>query len=392
MRSDIQLRHTANTSKKVGSARWQFLAASTLGYFMLSACAALPSSGPTSGQILSSTRVSDREVNFKIVQITSLESLPPISGRPLVFQPDHQPLPTNLIGAGDVLEISIYESGVTLFGGSPAAAGQGFDPTASVERFPPIRVDDRGMIQLPFAGSMQAAGLTSTALEHKIRRAYIRMSQNPQVLVAIRDAIGNSVMVAGEVVRPGRLTLSTNRESLSDVIAMVGGYRGNAKDLSVRLQRGVEMIEIRLSDVMSEAGHDIKIHPSDKISIVSAPRTFAVMGAPGRVEHMTFSGPTISLAEALAQAGGSNPNLGDPEAIFVFRFEVDEFGKDAPIVYHINMMDASGYILSQRFAMRDKDVLYIGNAAANQPSKFIQLISQLFAPIVTAGNLANGSL
>ena len=33
--------------------------------------------------------------------------------------------------------------------------------------------------------------------------------------------------------------------------------------------------------------------------------------------------------------------------------------------------------------MRDKDVLYFGNAAANQPSKVIQLISQLFSPILT---------
>ena len=33
--------------------------------------------------------------------------------------------------------------------------------------------------------------------------------------------------------------------------------------------------------------------------------------------------------------------------------------------------------------MQDKDVLYFGNAAANQPSKAIQLISQLFSPLFT---------
>jgi len=33
--------------------------------------------------------------------------------------------------------------------------------------------------------------------------------------------------------------------------------------------------------------------------------------------------------------------------------------------------------------MRDKDILYFGNAGANQPSKLIQLISQLFSPILT---------
>ena len=33
--------------------------------------------------------------------------------------------------------------------------------------------------------------------------------------------------------------------------------------------------------------------------------------------------------------------------------------------------------------MQDKDVLYFGSAAANQPSKMVQLISQLFSPILT---------
>ena len=54
-----------------------------------------------------------------------------------------------------------------------------------------------------------------------------------------------------------------------------------------------------------------------------------------------------------------------------------------PIVYHLNMMKVGSYFLAQRFAMRDKDVLYFGNAAANQPSKVVQLISQLFSPILT---------
>jgi polysaccharide export outer membrane protein len=36
--------------------------------------------------------------------------------------------------------------------------------------------------------------------------------------------------------------------------------------------------------------------------------------------------------------------------------------------------------------MQDKDVLYIGNAAANQPSKLIQLVSQLFSPVVAVSS------
>ena len=53
------------------------------------------------------------------------------------------------------------------------------------------------------------------------------------------------------------------------------------------------------------------------------------------------------------------------------------------MVYHVNMMNAGSYLLAQRFVMRDQDVIYIGNAAANQPGKLLQLVSQLFTPLVT---------
>ena len=65
------------------------------------------------------------------------------------------------------------------------------------------------------------------------------------------------------------------------------------------------------------------------------------------------------------------------------RYVPDEQGNEVPVVYHLNMMKANSYFLTQRFYMKDKDVLYVGNAAANQPSKLIQLISQLFSPVLT---------
>jgi polysaccharide export outer membrane protein len=88
----------------------------------------------------------------------------------------------------------------------------------------------------------------------------------------------------------------------------------------------------------------------------------------------------------LALAGGANPNQGDSAAIFVFRYVVQPDGTEQPVVYHLNMMRAGAYFLSQRFMMRDKDILYIGNARANQPSKLIQLLAQLFVPVATVRN------
>ena len=48
------------------------------------------------------------------------------------------------------------------------------------------------------------------------------------------------------------------------------------------------------------------------------------------------------------------------------------------------MMRPASYFLAQQFAMRDKDVIYVANAASNRPAKLVAIINQLFSPVVTA--------
>jgi polysaccharide export outer membrane protein len=360
-----------------------------LGAISLSACATLPSSGPTGNQIRKSIAGANAGSNdpssIQLVELEDISSLPPPPVAVPLSLTNLAPPPTDMIGPGDVLDIAVYESGVTLFGGAAKTGAEGgaFDSSAKVERLPGNRVDDAGDIQLPYAGRLHVAGRTVGDVEGQIRNALRGYSQNPQVLVTVREMITNSVIIAGEVNKPGRLVLPTNRETVSDVIALAGGYRGDAKDLAVRLQRRDVTDEFRLSDAVSGDQETLRLYPGDRLSIVRAPRTFSVMGAPGKIELFPFAGGKVSLAEAVAQAGGSNAAFGDPAAIFVFRYVTDKDGMARPVVYHMNMMKAGNYFLSQRFAMQDKDVLYIGNARANQPSKLIQIISQLFSPIVT---------
>jgi polysaccharide export outer membrane protein len=203
-------------------------------------------------------------------------------------------------------------------------------------------------------------------------------------LVSIGQSITNSVILAGEVAKPGRLVLSTNRESLVDTIALAGGYRGDAKDAVARVQRDGQTFEIRLSDLLDMPQQDVAIAPGDRITLVSRPQSFSVLGAPNKAEEIAFPRSHLTLAEAVALAGGANPNAGDAGAVFVFRYVPQPNGTEEPIVYHLNMMQPGAYLLSQRFIMRDRDVLYVGNARANQLSKFVQLLSQLFVPVATA--------
>lgn len=353
----------------------------------LAGCATLPSSGPTGKQIEKSAVAPKNGIPIEIVEIQGAADVPAgaISASPAAILPQTAPTPTDMVGPGDILDINIYEAGVTLFAsGTPAtAAGQLSAPGVQVQKLPPTRIDDLGDITIPYAGTMHVAGLTTGEIEATIRNALRKLSQNPQVIVTLNQAITNTVIVGGEVARPGRLVLQTNRESLSDVIALAGGYRGNSKDLMVRIMRGTTSADVRINDMVANPALDVRIRPGDRLMLIDDPRTYSILGASGRVEQVPFSRSSVSLAEAIATAGGTNPNLGDPAAIFLFRYVLDGEGREVPRVYHINMMQTGAYFIAQKFTMQDKDVLYFGNAAANQPSKLVQLISQLFSPVLT---------
>lgn len=354
----------------------------------LSGCASLPSSGPTGVEIRHAASAKPGQYPFTLIEVEAAAAIPPAPVVPTSALASMPPRPTDLIGPGDVLSVTVYEAGVSLFGTAlrtaAAAGATGVDTSSSAERLPPVRVDDYGYIKVPFVGRLRAAGHTAAELQSMIQSGLRGMSQDPQVLVTIEQSITNSIILAGEVSKPGRLVLSTNRESLVDAIALAGGYRGQAKDAVARVQRDGQAFEIRLSDLLDMPQQDVQVAPGDRITLISRPQSFSVLGAPNKAEEIDFPRGRLTLAEAVALAGGANPNAGDAAAVFVFRYVPQASGTEQPTVYHLNMMRPGAYLLSQRFLMRDRDVLYVGNARANQFTKFINLLSQLFVPVATA--------
>jgi polysaccharide export outer membrane protein len=365
-----------------------FLAATTAG------CSTLPASGPTGHNILNRSSRTQGQLPFGVVELDKAAALPAAPGTSASTLTPPVLAPTDLVGPGDVLNIAIYEAGVSLFGSSrlAAAAGAGgaaFDTSANAEKIQ-VRVDDSGYVTLPFTGPIRAEGQTARELAILIRLGLRGLSQDPQVLVTFEQSLTSSIIVAGEIDRPGRLVLNTNRETLIDSIALAGGFKGEAKDVVARVERAGQAYEIRLGDLLSLPNLDFQIAPGDRVILISRPQSFSVLGAPNKSEEIRFPKTRLTLAQAVAMSGGASPSAGDAAAIFVFRYVVQGDGSEAPVVYHLNMMKPGAYFLSQRFAMRDGDLLYVGNARANQPTKFIQLLSQLFAPIVTVRSVATG--
>ena len=128
--------------------------------------------------------------------------------------------PTDVIGVGDTLAVSIFEPGGSLFNGG----GSSRNSTGSGNQsLPPLMVNRNGAVPIPFAGEVPVQGLTPSQASAAVRRALIGKVANPQVIVTIAGNASNAVTVLGDVRSPGRQPLSANSDRILDVIAAAGG-------------------------------------------------------------------------------------------------------------------------------------------------------------------------
>jgi polysaccharide export outer membrane protein len=359
------------------------------GLVLLAGCASLPSSGPTANEIKRGTQ-DQNQLGFKIVDIDGplLEQINARDAAADAAQPTLSSLAregrNDVVGPGDILSVGIYEVGVSLFGSSANGGGVA-DPSARAETFPEVIVDRDGTITLPYVGRLSVAGHSTTDIERMIVRGLKGKSQSPQALVSIKQNISSTVYVAGDVHQPGRYNLTLQSERLLDAIALAGGATNSAEDTVVRFNRGSQFLEERLGRIRAGAADDLMLIPGDRVELLKRPRSFISLGATGKVEQTDFETGEVSLAEAVARAGGPTDAVADPSAVFLFRYDpAAPGGTEHPIIYRLNLLQPASYFLAQRFAVRDKDVIYIANAAANRPAKMVNIINQLFTPFVTA--------
>ncbi len=355
----------------------------------LSACASLPTSGPSGSRI--SGAAQKEAYNLINIDGSTVEAL-----NASAFVNENDPLPTtiarpnlNVIEAGDVLQIAIHETGVSLFGkGNDSISNMG-NYAATSERFPNIVVDQDGVISLPYIGRVTASGRTVRGLQKEIERQMAGLSQSPQVLVAITDSPYNSAYLSGTVRKPGRVMLNPAGDRLLDMIAVAGGTVDQPYDTMLRFTRGPQTSSVRLNAIDPSPAANIRLMPGDRIEVRHQPLSFTVMGAANKVTQQPFEAERISLAEALAKVSGLNDNTADPKSVFLFRNIIQSESDTLPNVYRLDMMNPQSFYWAQNIYVRDKDLIYIGGARANVPLKFLTIVNQLFSPLISYKALTN---
>lgn len=344
----------------------------------VSACSFLPREGPLAIEVEQQSADSDYvtvDVNADVVRILAGRSNIGLGGR---FHRSSKAAPTSTIGIGDALSVTIWEAGE----GGLFSSQQSKNAT-----FPNVIVERSGEITLPYAGAIQVAGKTPRSVQKLIVSRLSHQAIQPQAMVTIAKNEHNTVIMSGDVSRPGRYPIALEGERLLDVIAAAGGTKFPARETYVTFVRGQATGMQLVKSIIDDPRENVYVRRGDRIYLSHDPKRYTVLGAVTKPGIYVFEAAQVNVLEAVASAGGLLDARADASGLFVFRYEHPErlesigakYGKlmhgRVPTIYRIDMSHTRSYFFAQSFMLEDKDSVFVSNARAVEVGKVLRLIN-----------------
>lgn len=387
-----------------------FLASAVTAIVTLSACTSFNGAdGPSTGAInnVGNATQAQADLGIQMIDLTSeVARQVATAGVGTTFKEtfgEGSPVGT-VIGRGDVVNVSIWEAPpATLFGSSrptiAALASSSPDTSQSFDLSDQM-VDLDGRIQVPFAGSVMAAGRTPNKVAAEIVSRLAGKAHQPQVIVRITRNTAATATIVGDVNQSMRVSLSAHGERILDALASAGGTKQPTSKITLRLSRGDSNDSMALDDVIRDPRQNIILQPGDVITALYQPFSFTALGATGRNEEIAIEAQGITLSQALGRIGGLQDQRANPQGVFIFRYEdrkalIPDAAQKAPqtangkvpVIYKVNLRDPASFFIAQNFAIKDKDLLYVTNAPIADLQKFTALLSSIIFPAVSVSTL-----
>jgi len=281
------------------------------------------------------------------------------------------------IGPGDVLQITVWdhpELSAANPGGQAGAAPRTSDPASG------FVVDQKGDVQFPYAGSIHVGNLTTGDAQVAVTRA-LTMFHAPQVTVRIASFRSQQVYVEGEVHSPGVQPINDVPMTLVDAVDRAGGLQSTADSSRIELMRGSQRYTLNLTQLLDKGLNPAHIVLEDRDVLRVMSREDSGVYVMGEVTKPTLALPlrngSLSLGDALSQAGSINSNSADAAQVFVIRGH----GTKQPDVFHLDARSPVAMVLANEFMLQPKDVVYVdGNGLV----RFNRVLT-LLLPAINAG-------
>ena len=196
-----------------------------------------------------------------------------------------------LIGAGDLLEVSLY--------GMPDFKTD-------------VRVNSGGEISLPMLGTVAVGGLSIEQGQALIERKLSQkgLFNDPHVTVFEKEYATQGISVLGEVQKPGIYSLLGSRK-LYDALSAAGGTTPKAGRYVLITRRNDPEHPVRvplLTGTPESMENNVAVEPGDTVVVSKAGVVYVVGDVRQPGGFVMENGNDISVLKAIALAQGTNPN------------------------------------------------------------------------------------
>lgn len=372
----------------------------------LAACSSLGGSGPSSARINSLAKETNVGNGITIVDLNKsalsrINSVQQSKSFAAVLEETAALDP--VIGAGDVLDVSVWEAPPSiLFGSIEGGTSQSLGAQNRTVLQQVVSTD--GTMAIPFVGRVSVDGMAPAELEREIVRRLAKRANDPQVVVKIVQNETRNVTILGEVATSRRVPIGARGDRVLDILATAGGPRQPVGQTTVQITRGETIAVMPLEKIIEDPRQNVRMVANDVVTVLHQPYSFIALGAVARNAEIPFEGKGISLAQALARTGGLRDDRANIRGIFVFRLEAPE-ALDAsrltdarrtekglvPVVYRLDLSDATGFFVTQDFLIHDKDVIYISTAPGADLMRFVSTVSSLAFSALSIGNVISSA-
>jgi polysaccharide export outer membrane protein len=169
------------------------------------------------------------------------------------------------------------------------------------------RVEPDGTIDLPYAGRIRAAGLTTGALSEKIANILVEkgLVKNPKVSVEL-STFGLQVSVLGAVGSPGSFILD-RPSTITQVIARAGGLREEAGAATIVVHNRGQILHINAKELFEGHASSRLILDNNASIYVEQGAVFYLYGYISRPGQFPLSRDQMTVRQAIALGGGVSP-------------------------------------------------------------------------------------
>lgn len=279
-----------------------------------------------------------------------------------------------LIDSGDILSIVVWGhpelAGTTMDTVTPVMSTGELAPTAA----PPAGfvVDEKGMLQFPFAGALKVSGLTEVQARDVLANAISRYINRPKITLRVQAYRSKRIYIDGEVKIPGLLTINDIPMTLVEALNRAGGALPTGDQSQIVINRADNIYRINFplmmkkgedpAKIMLRSGDVVRIPPRDESKVF-------VAGEVVSPKALTMHDGRLTLNEALGESGGINPVTGDGGQVYVVRNSNKEI-----TVYQLDANTPAALAIAEAFELSPKDLVYVAATPLTNWHRTISLI------------------